>query len=65
MSAKYLWGEDTIMYFYKQKKTHTLEEIKTNISNFVFACIFLEEGETEEELVNDIYNQVLETKYYD
>lgn len=59
---KYHWNEDTLMHFYFGSMYLNDAELAGDITNFVHAECSLEDKETEEDLVYDLYRQV---KNYD
>ena len=57
-SKTYLWNEETINYFQFTSSYISGEEIYEKIQEFVEIDCVLEDGETEEDLVNDLYKQI-------
>ena len=54
----YLWNEETINYFQFTSSYISGEELYEKIQEFVETDCVLEDGETEEDLVNDLYKQI-------
>ena len=57
-SKTYLWNEETINYFQFTSSYISGEELYEKIQDFVETDCVLEDGETEEDLVNDLYKQI-------
>ncbi len=57
-SKTYLWNEETINYFQFTSSYISGEELYEKIQEFVEIDCVLEDGETEEDLVNDLYKQI-------
>jgi hypothetical protein len=57
-SKTYLWNEETINYFQFTSSYISGEELYEKIQEFVETDCVLEDGETEEDLVNDLYKQI-------
>ena len=55
----YLWNEDTIKYFQFTSCYVSGEELYEKVQAFVEACCQLEDGDTEEDLVNDLYKKII------
>lgn len=55
---KYYWNEDTIIFFKFMSKRFNDYQVKKGIKEFVESNCQLEEGETEEDLVLDLFNKV-------
>jgi len=56
------WNDDTLDYFQFQSNYQNREENEKEIKVFVETCCSLEEGETEEMLINDLIKQVYNEK---
>ena len=56
------WNEDTLMHFNFVEKYVSDEELRKDILDFVEINCSLEEGETDEELAEDLYRQCLTYK---
>ena len=56
--VNYYWNEETIDHFTIIANYAKPSEVKQEIEEYVENCCQLEDGETEEDLVNDLYNQV-------
>ncbi len=54
----YLWNEETINYFQFTSSYISGEELYEKIQEFVEIDCQLEDGDTEEDLVNDLYKQI-------
>ena len=54
----YYWNEETINHFIIIANYAKPSEVKQEIEDFVENCCQLEDGETEEDLVESLYNQV-------
>ncbi len=54
----YYWNEDTIIFFKFMSKRFSDYQVKKGITEFVESNCQLEEGETEEDLVLDLFNNV-------
>ena len=57
-SKTYLWNEETINYFQFTSSYISGEELYEKIQEFVETDCVIEDGETEEDLVNDLYKQI-------
>lgn len=55
---KFYWNTETIDTFKLESSYLSTEELKKSVEEFVEMCCHLEDGETEEELVNDLINQI-------
>jgi len=55
---KFFWNGDTLDYFSELAIRKTNSEVKKAIEEFVKLDCDLEEGETEEMLINDLVKQV-------
>ena len=56
--TNYYWNEDTIIFFKFMSKRFSDYQVKKGITEFVESNCQLEEGETEEDLVLDLFNNV-------
>jgi hypothetical protein len=54
----YLWNKETINYFQFTSSYISGEELYEKIQEFVETDCVIEDGETEEDLVNDLYKQI-------
>lgn len=54
----YLWNKETIDYFEFTSLYVSSEDLYKKIQKFVEVDCILEDGETEEDLVNDLYKQI-------
>ena len=57
----YYWNEDTINHFRFESNYDSYTNIKERVKEFVEIDCSLENGETEEELVEDLLNQIYNT----
>jgi len=57
----YYWNEDTINHFRFESYYDSRTNIKERVKEFVEIDCSLENGETEEELVEDLLNQIYNT----
>ena len=57
---KYHWNEETIEHFVTESNFHSKEVIKEFVADFVYVNCQLEDGDTEEELVNDLMSKIYE-----
>jgi len=57
--SKFYWNEDTLVYF-KELKKESEEKLKDEIAKFVWEDCNPEEGETFQDLAQDLLNQVNE-----
>jgi|TARA_B110000914_G_C15040594_1_gene255141 hypothetical protein len=55
---KYNWNEDTINHFRFESMYENTEKIEKRIKEFVEIDCTIEDGESEEDLVDDLMNQV-------
>ena len=55
----YLWNEETINYFQFTSSYISDEELYKKIQEFVYNECTIEEGEKHEDLVNDLYKQII------
>ena len=60
-NKKFYWNEDTIDAFRFEANYMSKEELLKSIAEFVEIDCHLEDGETEEMLVNDLLNQIYKT----
>lgn len=58
MSNTYLWNQETINHFQFTSSYISGEELYEKIQEFVEIDCVLEDGETKEDLVNDLYKQI-------
>ncbi len=56
----FYWNRETIDTFKLESSYLTIEELKESVEEFVEMCCHLEDGETEEDLVNDLMKQIKE-----
>lgn len=54
----YLWNKETIDYFEFTSLYVSSEDLYKKIQEFVSTDCILEDGETEEDLVDDLYKQI-------
>lgn len=54
----FYWNPETLMGFKLESKHLSTEELKESVEEFVEMCCHLEDGETEEDLVNDLMKQI-------
>lgn len=59
---KFYWDEDTITAFKFEANYMSKEELLKSVTEFVEIDCHLEDGETEEMLVQDLMNQVNKAK---
>ena len=57
---KFTWNKDTLDYFSELSIRKTRAEVKKEIEEFVELDCHLEDGETEEMLVDDLMRQIFE-----
>ena len=57
---KYNWNEDTVDHFKFESYYESREKIEQQIKEFVEIDCNLEDGESEEELINDLVKAVYE-----
>jgi hypothetical protein len=55
---KYNWNEDTINHFRFESMYENTEKIEKRIKEFVEIDCTIEDGESEENLVDDLMNEV-------
>lgn len=55
---KFYWNEDTLDHFKFEASYLSKEELVKSVTEFVEIDCHLEEGETEEMLVEDLVNQI-------
>jgi hypothetical protein len=58
MENRFYWDSDTLDYFAEQSIKKTKTEVLSNVKEFVKLDCSLEEGETEEMLVEDLINKI-------
>ena len=58
---KYTWSDDTLDYFHHAMNTKPSSQVYKEIQEFVEIDCQLEDDETEEMLVDDLYNQLYNT----
>lgn len=58
MENKFYWNEDTLDHFKFEASYLSKEELVKSVTEFVEIDCHLEEGETEEMLVEDLVNQI-------
>ena len=66
MTKQFEWNEDTINYFTELEELNGIAHVSKRILEFVINDCDLEDGETIQDLFNDILNKVeinLQTKY--
>jgi len=56
---KYTWSDDTLDYFHHAMKTKPSSQVYKEIQEFVETDCQLENDETEQDLIDDLYNWVL------
>ena len=61
MENKFYWDEDTLNAFRFEAKYDSYANIKESVEFFVSVDCHLEDGETEEMLVQDLLNQIYNT----
>lgn len=57
-TKKFHWSEDTLTHFRFEANYISKDKIKKNIENFIDVECTIEGNETEEELLEDLFNQV-------
>ena len=55
---KYTWSDDTLDYFHHAMKTKSSSQVYKEIQEFVEIDCQLEDDETEQDLIDDLYNTV-------
>lgn len=55
---KFYWNEDTLNHFEFQSSYDSRDKVLQDITLFVENNCTLEDGETEEDLINDLINQI-------
>lgn len=55
---KFYWSEETVSFFIKESNFNSRLVIKELVEDFVNVDTQLEDGETEEELVQDLMNKI-------
>jgi len=56
--SKYTWNHDTINHFQYMSSYLSVKEIYEMVQDFVAVDCQLEDGDTEEMLVEDLYKQI-------
>jgi len=57
-NKKFYWSEDTLNHFEFQSSYDSRDKVLQDITLFVEYDCTLEDGETEDELINDLMNQI-------
>jgi hypothetical protein len=57
-TIKFTWNDDTLEYFKDLSNYATKSRVQQEVQEFVEVDCHLEDGETEEMLVNDLINQI-------
>ncbi len=57
---KFYWDSDTLSHFKFEANYISKEELVESVTEFVEMCCHLEDGETEEMLIEDLVNQCME-----
>ena len=57
-NKKFHWSEDTLNHFEFQSSYDSRDKVLQDITLFVENNCTLEDGETEEDLINDLINQI-------
>ena len=57
-NKKFHWSEDTLNHFEFQSSYDSRDKVLQDITLFVENDCTLEDGETEDELINDLTNQI-------
>ena len=57
-NKKFYWSEDTLNHFEFQSSYDSRDKVLQDITLFVENDCTLEDGETEDELINDLINQI-------
>ncbi len=57
-NKKFHWSEDTLNHFEFQSSYDSRDKVLQDITLFVENDCTLEDGETEDELINDLMNQI-------
>jgi hypothetical protein len=57
-NKKFHWSEDTLNHFEFQSSYDSRDKVLQDITLFVENDCTLEDGETEDELINDLINQI-------
>lgn len=60
MENRFYWDEDTLNAFRFESNYMSKEELLKSVTEFVEIDCHLEDGETEEMLVEDLLNQIYE-----
>lgn len=58
--SRFYWGEDTVNHFKFESAYLPKKMVRTNVLKFVKIDCTWEEGETEEDLVNDLMKKIYE-----
>ena len=58
LGNRFYWNEDTLDYFFERSIQKTKSEVLSEVEEFVELDCHLEDGETEEMLVEDLMNQI-------
>ena len=61
MENKFYWDEDTLDHFRFEANYISKEELLRSVTEFVEIDCHLEDGETEEMLIDDLMNQIYKT----
>lgn len=61
MKNKFYWNEDTLEAFKFEAKYQSYADVKEDVEFFVYSDCHLEDGETEEMLIEDLMNQIYNT----
>ena len=61
MENKFYWDEDTLSAFRFESNYIDKEELLESVTEFVEIDCHLEDGETEEMLIQDLMNQIYNT----
>ncbi len=60
MKNRFYWDEDTLNAFRFESNYQSTAELLNDVENFVEQNCHLEDGETEEDLVQDLMKQILQ-----
>jgi len=55
---RFYWNEDTLQAFRLESNYLSTQELLNEVEKFVENCCSLEDGETEEDLVQDLLNLI-------
>jgi len=58
-NKKFYWNEDTLNAFRFESNYMGKEDLLKSVTDFVECCCDLEDGETEEMLIEDLMKQIL------